>query len=1363
MDTASNDGLAPLPDATGLPKKKILPTVGPIGWASNFKKKKKSTRVSLPELPPSSAADHPPSTPSQEPPKKKKQKITNQTSLKNPSDHVLANDPKVIPTPTTAPQTSASQTQNTSSNLQKPESQPPPSSLGESATVNPGPQASSDTHQKPVWPSLDSFSNLTPQEILARFAPKATSTPSTKKKKKSETVPERPVVPPNQSSSASVKTSNPKDLQAGQQSNPTTEDPRIIKPIPLSHPKKSLKKLKTQEHQSTEQHAISPNPGPSGDQTQKNNPPEQHSTAPEIIPQPQKTNGLDKKTTKTANAKKKASLPANAGPDQPLSVQKTNPSSNIIVDKDNPATNVANNQTVPISGETRETIPIPKSKSKKPSTKPKQHDDQDQQRQQDLVPPQSEGISNRPIPENDPEKLSQVDSPAPRPGKRRRIDKPAAQPPADGLTLTDNPSQKVSEPGRDENLEAANSNHAKELQPSPACPLHINEKSSAQPIESNPIQPANTQSSVPALPASNQSQSQPLSHVEKEATKAPEAKRKHRKSTKQPAGQPDHNVAISEAALIASPSLSKSSKAGKIEIPRPNDQPGKASASSSIPLTAPNLLQATNSQTQATSTSKKSQTHQPALPQSTATVTDQNRSTILQSDDQNRIGAADQHSHNIPESVCSNGTKRERIKTKAKQKKLQKKQSLRSGSVSTTQEVKRFSSASPHPTQRDSHVPSRQSTPISMINVPKHFGRWELSIPSDRDVSMSLLARMHQFLDEAVCAGFAKPIFRDPTPAITEPSPSSTRPAPKELAPDAHATKLPDKPPSTIQDPIPVTDESGFVAPGAKMLYPSGTTNLADIAPRIIPDGRGKRTFSICSSSLSEDINDTVMMTLGLEENSQSEFAAGSINPKAPKDLAVDSIENTTDAPPDRLEKSALPAPISDTSSEADLGSPHLSKSELHSNNKGATKQAENVIAKSDIHQITPSSDEPATSSNDSCSPPKLTQNPLPGSAIEVHGRSPTSSAPSTQPKISVLTQKPVSDSDSSSEDESEVSDDYCPPDQADKAPPIQSIPEPQSKSNDFTEAKQRLPPNGPNGHSTSSITAHSLTPNNGLDKTSPAHQIVATSSDSSEDASTEGDSEPATKDITVNQTDKTPMQKIVSAIPNPSLPQQNIITETPCESDSSSEDESDSSPEDSAPPSAQRPPKLASEESSSSDSEDSSTSCSDATSPKNPPPPQPSSVPPNRDGRAGLYAKGLVAGRRKTLDAFRPLDFTSKTRQSIGHPPLSTDLTKQADHSDKDSSSSSDEDDSESDSSGTDDDPSTTKKKKADNPTLGLPAHKLAGSAASSKPTKAPSSTANPTPTSTSPKKKSAKGRRSIAQLWAIEEAKISKSKKKS
>ncbi|EHS64124.1 uncharacterized protein PGTG_20821 [Puccinia graminis f. sp. tritici CRL 75-36-700-3] len=91
--------------------------------------------------------------------------------------------------------------------------------------------------------------------------------------------------------------------------------------------------------------------------------------------------------------------------------------------------------------------------------------------------------------------------------------------------------------------------------------------------------------------------------------------------------------------------------------------------------------------------------------------------------------------------------------------------------------------------------------------------------------------------------------------------------------------------------------------------------------------------------------------------------------------------------------------------------------------------------------------------------------------------------------------------------------------------------------------------------------------------------------------------------------------------------------------SEDSPEDESELLSKDSAPPSAQHPPKLASEESLSSDSEDSSTSCSDATSPKNPPPPQPSSIPPNRDGRAGLYRKGLVAGRRKTLpdQASRP------------------------------------------------------------------------------------------------------------------------------
>ena len=105
MDAMASDAVGAASSGKKAPKKKILPTVGPIGWTPDLNKTKptKRSRASLPVLPSSAA---PPSPPSAQPPKKKRKKTD--TPQEKPSE--------------------------------------------------------------PVWPSLDSFANLTPQEILARFS-----------------------------------------------------------------------------------------------------------------------------------------------------------------------------------------------------------------------------------------------------------------------------------------------------------------------------------------------------------------------------------------------------------------------------------------------------------------------------------------------------------------------------------------------------------------------------------------------------------------------------------------------------------------------------------------------------------------------------------------------------------------------------------------------------------------------------------------------------------------------------------------------------------------------------------------------------------------------------------------------------------------------------------------------------------------------------------------------------------------------------------------------------------------------------------------------------------------------------------------
>ncbi|OAV93583.1 hypothetical protein PTTG_12090 [Puccinia triticina 1-1 BBBD Race 1] len=1038
MDALSNDGVPPPSGTQALPKKKkILPTVGPIGWSDNFKKPKKSSRISLPELPPSSAENLTPSTPAQQPPKKKRQVIV----------------PQLPPSPAANPTPSAPSQQPPKKKKRKISNQPPLTSA-----PDPSLEATPGVILTPTQPHeiKNTSSNLRNPE------------PTHLNKKKKATRVSLPVLPP--SSAVNPMPSTP------------SEQP----------PKKKKQKFNNDSLNSVSKPLLQKTPG--------------------LIPTPTQPH-------QTQNVCTNLEKP---NPQPILQPQLLSPS------LDQSATINADSQ-----GST----------------------DTSQLKPNQPVWPSLDSFSN----------------------------------------LT--PQEIL----------------ARFATTAPTTPS-VKKRKKSQAISGQPVAAPNQSSSA--------------SVVRKNRLKA---------ST----GEPDQNEKMPEATPVTPPSLSNLSKSVYTEPQKPDEQAERSSTSTSIPLTAPNLLQATNSQTQAPVRSENSQPHQTAFSQATGAVTDQDRSSNPKFDGQIVIGAAEPHSLNVPEQTCVPATKKERVKAKAKQKKLAKKESLRSGSVSTTQttqEAKCFSSVStsPRPMQRDFHVPSRQSTPISMVKVPKHFGRWELSMPSDRDVPMTLLARMHQFLDEAVCAGFAKPIFRDPTLTNTEPAPMSKVTASNEFVSDINRSKQLDKL-STDENPTHVVDESNCAAPKPRNLFPAKTSHLAIEAPATIPDNQRKRTFSVCSSSLSEDINNTVMMTLGLEESYETDQENDSINNQAPKGLAVDSNPKIIEPPPSQLEENAVTEAVSGVhaaSSGTDLSSSHLSKPghQPNSDNKGVTSD-------------------------------------------------------------------------------------------------------------------------------------------NGLGNNSPAKEPPVTSADSSEANSSEasspsGASEIVTEDTTIQPPDRAPSDKLESTISTLSLPQpepnasaspisNKTHTKSVSESDSSSEDESDSSPEDGAPPSAQRPPprKSASVESSSSDDEASSTTSSHHASPANPPS-QPSSVAIGYAGRTGLYKKGPMAGRRKTLDTFRPLDFTLNTPQSIGLPPLSTDPKNRAGHSDKESSSTSDDDDSDSDSS------DTSPMKKPDKLPLGLPAHKLAGSTASAKPNKSTPSTAKNS--STDPNKKSNKSRKSLVKFWATEEAKIIKSKKK-
>ncbi|POV95310.1 hypothetical protein PSTT_16319, partial [Puccinia striiformis] len=1345
-------------------------TVGPKGWDANLNTRRKPTKLSPPEIPPSL------DTPSQLPPKKKRQRVSTQAPLNPESDPLLerpARSTDTLAQPTRAP---TPQIQDISSNLQTsethtiPQSQPPASSVGDSTTVSTScldssanPPAKSN---QSVWPSTDSFSNITPQEILERFgksAPnptprlkaKATSTPSARRKKKAETPSEQPAVASNPTPSASVPTNigpetidhpaPPKDNLASQTTDLAADKNEIVKPIPQSRTKRTLRKQpkQAQEHQSPEKDA----PERTADKTTSATPLEQQPADTDLTPQPKKRAGVEKKTPKSASTKKKPSVVVK------VSTNANTTPSDDVVDEGSTTTNQADKQSRPVNDPSRETIPIPKSRPRRLTRK----QIQDQQSEQALLPPQPEGDANRSILENEPETLAQVDSPAPRPGKRRRIDKPAAQPPANDSPSIPTASQQP--PGQV--TKAADSTHAKDLQSSREHLLNNDDDPPTQPVESNSTQSAKTRTitpkkttikpkkkaDVPAKPADSntdssqvvgddvtngpetmndrpekQSQSQSQSNLENEGTKVSEVKqRKKRKacrttrsecrctskfadsspldssnlskegmvelhqpplkgkdlaSTSLPltgqdlrqatnsgtAEQLDQNGGVPATATVAPSGPSNFPKAGNVALQPPSHHLRMDPPLVPLPLTGKNLRQATNAQTQFNFTNKNPRNYQRASSHVSRAATDQDGDSIYRSDKQAENEGGGQDSLNVPGKTTF-ATKKEKMKAKAKQKKLQKRQSFHNGSVSTTQEVKCYSSVSnsPHPMLRDFPVPSRQSTPMSMINVPKHFGRWELSIPSDTDVPVALLARMHQFLDEAVCAGFAKPIFREPSSAITRASPSNLTSSVKPLQ---QLTKL-----STLEDAAHFTEDSSHTNPAVLLqtMSPFRTNTDTDGSPMMMQNiGPNEPQVFL------------LLFSVRISTIRQCDFQTYSNNQQTPKDLGAVSHQELIDPP---------------CSS---------SKHQPSSNKKGGGKQNGGDTIMSHAIEAT---DEPVTSSNTTSSPFRQMQN-LPTStivpvqsAIKAHRGSPPPSTLPTKRNASVRTRRQVQDSDSSSDDdESEVPDDHRPSTQLVKDPPRQSLSARRTTSDDLEQShageEEGLMQNGPNSSSTPAFADHTTMP------------IDVLGNDSTEQ-----------QEVDLDHSDKAQFNK-GSTISTSSVPQQEPRPSTPLISNKFaasnvnhsgplSEDESDSSDEDSAPPSAQRPTKATSEESSSSEDESSSTSSSQHRSPVKPALSQStSSVNLGPHGMAGLYGKSSVTARRKTLDAFRPIDFTSNISKPITPSLLSTHPTHDSNHSDEESSSSSS-------SSEDDDDDSSNEKftKKKTNHQISLPAHKIAGS----------------------------------------------------
>lgn len=244
-------------------------------------------------------------------------------------------------------------------------------------------------------------------------------------------------------------------------------------------------------------------------------------------------------------------------------------------------------------------------------------------------------------------------------------------------------------------------------------------------------------------------------------------------------------------------------------------------------------------------------------------------------------------------------SKKKRNKSKHKIKKLQKRlqappdQSLSTPMEMTSNEtftprlasvesVNSLSSALTSPCSKETYfnIQLRSSPPRSTVDDHKHFGRWELSLPCDRKVPETVLARMNQFLDEAVCAGFAKPWFDRPTPAGSRILPSSPTSVSKGLTSKVELPRFPTSLPS-FPDKIAVTsnpcdavaDSENPVTASQKFaacltdLGEGRSTRLRNSIPRCL---------SGCSSSLSEDINNTVMMALGLEQVESNGFSAGS-------------------------------------------------------------------------------------------------------------------------------------------------------------------------------------------------------------------------------------------------------------------------------------------------------------------------------------------------------------------------------------------------------------------------------------------------------------------------------------------------------
>ncbi|KNZ58023.1 hypothetical protein VP01_2013g4 [Puccinia sorghi] len=672
-------------------------------------------------------------------------------------------------------------------------------------------------------------------------------------------------------------------------------------------------------------------------------------------------------------------------------------------------------------------VVTPPTPSQPPPKKRKKNSDTPQQKTTEMVWPSLDSFANltpeeilarfaKPVSSN-PTPRSQ-----PRAGKRVKVDKPdAPQSPPEPVLPIPSPSQQAPGPTipnpQDENSDNAkqvqssqafpnpqdeNSNNAKQVQSSQACSLNNAANPPTQPLVPNPAQSFAADSSVPPSleesnttstphsrpltkpvqlptvapecsdsPLDNQPQSQLLNNVVKEGSQISAAKRKKRKSTKPPTEHVDQSNVVLEATSMPPSNPPTVPTVANVQPSKPSEALANASSTAPIPFNGQNLHHTSTIQAEGTSASASRPAHQPVSSHATEAVPAQDKINGSNTDNPADIVDNEQQPLNIPEKPNLLAIRKEKSKAKAKQKKQQKKRSLRSVSVSTahtTQEARCFSSvsASPYPKELDFHMPSRQSTPVSMLNIPKHFGRWELSIPSDREVPAAVLARMHHFLDEAVCAGFAKPIFRDLTPAISE-RPSLCIPSPKkDLAsaanPPTHLTKLP-----TIQSPTPVPDESNTTSPATipKIPSPPKTNHLANeqllssmtsapqdsvpaahpsrytielpmtqpstpmtddnrltnpeptpkppspsqatnlVTTEMIPHGRSlKRTLSTCSSSLSDDINNTVMMTLGLEEDScQYDFEPNPNKQKVHKDPQTASNQKLIDATRDQSQK----------------------------------------------------------------------------------------------------------------------------------------------------------------------------------------------------------------------------------------------------------------------------------------------------------------------------------------------------------------------------------------------------------------------------------------------------------------------------